>query len=134
MSVVYRLTDRRRLKIDDIEVVIAPLDYKVKADMQALIIQGRPMDAAILALKHGIKDVDGLTLSDGSKYELEKDDSGALSEQAINDLLNIPQSEKINLVSISLLHGMPQKQFTDPETGKSLAGVKFVEKPASKKK
>lgn len=133
MSVVYRLTDRRRVKIDDIVVSIAPLDYKVKSDMQALILAGKAMDAAILGLKNGVKAIEGLSLADGSEYTIDVKSDG-VSDACINDLLNIPQSNSLNLIALSLLNGMPQKEFTDPETGKALEGVKFVEKPEPKKR
>lgn len=133
MSVVYRVTDRFDVEIDNIVVSLSPLDYKVKADMQANVIAGKPMDAAVLALKHCIKDVKGLKLADGSDYEL-KFDGDSLSEDTISDLLNIPESSKLNVIAIGLIHGMPKGEFLDPETHKPMEGVKFVDKKSTRKK
>jgi hypothetical protein len=134
MSTVYTMSDKRQLKIDDVTITISPLDYKTKADMQACVIAGRPMDAAVLALKHSIKGVSGLKLEDGSGYSLPMDPDGTVSDAGINDLLNIPQSSRLSAVCISLIHGMPQGEFIDPETGKPIKGVKFVKRGAAGKK
>ena len=134
MSVVYRMSDRRQLKIDNIIVSIAPLNYKVKADMQSMVLSGKPMDASVLAIRNSIKGIEGLKLADGSKYEINFDDDGQLSMECVEDLLNIPEASKLNLIAISLVNGMPQKEFMDPESGKPLDGVKFVEKAKAEKK
>lgn len=134
MSVVYRMGDSRQLKIDSITVTIQPLDYKVKSDMQSLIMDGRAMDAAILGIKNGIKEIKGLVLPDGSEYELGRDEKGILDDDTVNDLLNIPESAKINLVAIRLLDGMPQREFIDPQTGETLEGVSFVKEKTPRKK
>lgn len=101
--------------------------------MQALILQGKPMDAAVLALKSSIKDVEGLEDMSGSDYELDFVEN-ELSDHCIDDLLNIAQGTTLNLVAIELLNGVPD-EFTDPNTGQKLAGVEFVkeEKSAGKK-
>lgn len=136
MSVVYRTSDTFDIKVGNVVFKISPLDYKVKSDMQASVMAGKPMDAAVMALKHSVKDVEGLNLPDGSKYELEKDDSGLLTENGINDLLNIPEAAKLNIIAVSLIHGIPEGEFIDPDTGKPMDGVKFVKKgsPSRKKK
>lgn len=134
VSTVYRITDTFDLKIDNVVVKLSPLNYKIKSDMQAYVISGKPMSAAVLALKHAIKGISGLQLSDGSEYSLEFDADGSLSENSVNDLLNIPESSKLNLVAISLIHGMPQGEFLDPQTGKQLDGVKFVKKETATRK
>lgn len=134
MSTVYRITDKVDIKVDDIVVTISPLNYKIKADMQACVMAGKPMDAAVLALKNSIKGIKGLKLHDGSEYELEFESDGSLKEDCITDLLNIPESDKLNVIAISLINGMPQGEFLDPQTKKPMDGVKFVEKAKQQKK
>lgn len=134
MSVVYRVSDTFDLKIDSIVVSISPLNYKIKSDMQSCVIAGKPMDAAVLALKNSVKKIDGLKTADGKDYELEFDSDGTLKEDCVSDLLNIPESSKLNLVAIGLINGMPKGDFLDPETRKPLQGVKFVSKASSRKK
>lgn len=134
MSVVYRVNDTFDIKIGDVVFAISPLNYKVKADMQSYVMAGKPMDAAVLALKNAVKSVSGLKLPDGSNYELEFDASGQLKDSSIDDLLNIPESGKLNVIAISLVNGMPQGEFIDPETGKPMSGVKFSKKAESTRK
>jgi len=134
MSVVYRITDTFDVKIGKVTFKISPLNYKVKADMQALVISGKPMDAAVIAVKNSIKGVAGLSLPDGSAYALEFEDDGSLTDNSINDLMNIPEASQLNVVAITLIHGMPDGEFLDPQTGAPLDGVKMVKgKPARKK-
>lgn len=134
MSVVYRVNDKFDIKIGEVVFSISPLNYKVKADMQSLVIAGKPMDAAVLALKNSVKSVSGLKLPNGSEYSLEFKDNGELEDACIDDLLNIPESSKLNVIAISLIHGMPQGEFLDPETNKPMEGVKFVKKASARKK
>ena len=134
MSVVYRVSDTFDLKIDSITVTISPLDYKIKADMQASVMAGKPMDAAVMALKHCIKGIKGLKSTDGKAYELEFEADGALKEDHIDDLLNIPESAKLSVIAVGLINGMPEGEFMDPETKVQMEGVEFVKRRASRKK
>ena len=134
MSVVYRVSDRFNVKIGNVTVTMSPLGYKIKADMQSYVIAGKPMDAAVVALKNSVKDIKGLKLPDGSEYQLEFDDAGVLKEECVDDLLNIPESEALNVIAIGLVNGMPQGEFIDPQTKKPMEGVKFVKKASSRKK
>jgi hypothetical protein len=135
MSTVYRINDKIDLKIDDIIVSISPLNYKIKADMQSFVMAGKPMNAAVLALKNSVKAIKGLKNVDGSNYELEFEADGSMKESCVDDLLNIPESGKLNVIAISLINGMPQGEFMDPQSNTPMDGVKFVEraKPPRKK-
>ena len=133
MSVVYRVSDKIDVKIGSVTVSLSPLNYKVKADMQAYVIAGKPMDAAVIALKNSVKAIKGLKLSDGSDYELEFD-GDSINDNCIDDLLNIPESDKLNVIAISLINGVPQGEFLDPQTGEPMEGVKFVKQKASTRK
>lgn len=134
MSVVYKVTDTFDLKVDNVVVSLSPLSYEVKADMQAYVLAGKPMSAGVLALRHSVKNIKGLKLPDGSDYELEFE-NGVLTKSTISDLLNLPEGNKVNIIAISLINGMPKGEFLDPETGNPMEGVKFVtKKGASRKK
>lgn len=134
MSVVYRVSDTFDIKIGSTVFSMSPLNYKVKADMQAYVLAGRPMDAAVVALKNSVKSVKGLKNPDGTEYELEFNDDGSMKEACVDDLLNIPEANNLNVIAISLINGMPEGDFVDAETGKPLSGVKFVKKAGSRKK
>lgn len=136
MSVVYTVDDKIDLKIGSVVVTISPLNYKVKCDMQALVLAGKPMDCAVLGLRHSIKSIKGLTRSNGSDYKLKFDDAGVLEDACIDDLLNIPESDNLSTIAITLMRGIPQGEFIDPLDGNKLKGVSFVkeEKSTSRKK
>jgi hypothetical protein len=134
MSVVYRVNDTFDVKIGDVTFSISPLNYKVKADMQSYVIAGKVMDAAVTALKSSVKKVSGLKLPDGSEYELSFNDNGTLKDECIDDLLNLPEASKLNVIAIGLVNGMPEGEFLDPQSGLPLEGVKFIKKATSKKK
>jgi hypothetical protein len=133
MSVIYSMDDTRDVKVDDVVFTLRPLDYLKKSQMETAISQGNFMDAAVVALKSGIKDVKGLKRPDGTEYKLEFDESDMLTDRSINDLLNIPQNSKLSVIAFSMLNGISQSEFVDPQTGEPLEGVKFVEKPKAKK-
>lgn len=134
MSIVYRVSDTFDVKIGKVTFTMSPLNYKVKADMQANVIAGKPMDAAVIALQNSIKNVVGLKNMNGSEYSLEFDKNGVLKVQCVDDLLNIPESSDLSVIAIGLVNGMPQGDFIDPQTGKPLKNVKFLKKAEAPKK
>lgn len=131
MARIYKMADRIPIKIDDMVIHISPLNYENKAICQGLILNGRHMDAAVHALKNAIKDIDGLETADGSKYELEIENN-QLTNDCLDELLNVQGSDKMQLVAISLLQGIPDS-FTDPVSGKEIDGISFVKEPSGKK-
>lgn len=137
MTKLYRVSDRVPVKLDGLVVKISPLKYDQKAEMQTMLLDGTPLSmvkAAQYAVKCCVKDVDGLELQDGSKYELEFEND-MLTDDCVSDLFNIPQSEKLAFICTELLQGIPANQFVDPKTGKKLEGVTIVrsKSPAKKK-
>lgn len=134
MAKVYRTKDKISVKIDDITVKISPLTYEQKAVIQSLLISGDPLSvvkAAKESIRYAVKEVSGVEDADGNPYELEFD-NGVLSEDCIDDLLNIDPEDKLSLVCTSLLQGIP-KGFIDPQTGKPIEGIS-IERPTSRKK
>ena len=85
-----------------------------------------------MAVKYGVKSIEGIKDSEGNAYELEKDEAG-LSEESINDLFNLEQNEALSMVCLGLLRGVPDS-FTNPFTGEPLEGVSIVKESAGKKK
>lgn len=133
MSVVYRTSDIIDVKIGKMTISISPLNYKVKSDIQSMLINGKALDAAVLALRHGIKKISGLKLADGSDYKVNLQND-VLDESHIDDLLNIPEQSQLTIIALELVNGIPQKEFVDPQTGGTLEGVKIVKKASSRKK
>ena len=90
-------------------------------------------ESAAEALKCAIKGVEGLTLSDGKDYSLEFDDNKELTDECLDDLLNLEVAGELTTISVSLLNGVP-KEFVNPNTGEKLDGVEYVDKGGSTKK
>jgi hypothetical protein len=133
MSRIYRTADRIALKIDDLTVKISPLSLHQKTQIQQAMIDGKSENSLekatqgiALALKFGLKDIVGLENADGSPYALQFDDSG-LTEECINDLMNIQQRDKLILVCSSMANAIPSSF--------NIEGVEFIstaKEPAAK--
>lgn len=135
MAVIYKKSDRIKVKVDDIILTLAPLSYHEKSQVQAVLLEKGEfgaLESTKLAIKYALKDIDGVENVDGSKYELELDDEG-VSDDAIDDLFNLEQSTKMSVVCMSLINGVP-KDFVNPHTGERLEGVSLVKEKKSRKK
>lgn len=125
---IYKVSDRVPVKIDDIEVKISPLTFQQKANVQAELLKaqdGNPlavMAATRLALKYAVKEISGVENEDGSPYQVELE-NGELSEESVDNLLNLDPSQRIELVCMTLLQGRPSVPV-DAE-GKPLKGIKI---------
>jgi len=88
--------------------------------------------AARMALKFAIKEIGGVEDSEGNPYELEVENN-ELTDECVDDLLNLEQNEKLSILCTTLLHGVP-KQLMDPNTGEKMQGVTIERGPSRKKK
>lgn len=99
--IIYRLTDRIPVKIDDLTFWVAPMSFAEKLALnQAVKTTGgvEVMDAAkvaFLTIKFSVKEVEGIKLPDGSDYPLSFDASGALTDDCVSELLQIDTSPKL---------------------------------------
>ena len=136
MAIVYRTTDRIAVKIGELVVKISPLTKYQKERIQGLSLDEKYMRAAAEAIKCGIKDIEGVSNADGSQYKLQFDENNELTEECVDDLMNLGNLSQISTVCNSLLEGIP-KEFVNPYTQKKLEGVEFVkveEAPRKKSK
>lgn len=134
MAIVYRKEDRIKVKVGNITVKISPLTYREKAEAQAMIMSNTTnagMDGSLYALKCCIKEIEGLKLPDGSKYELKFEDD-KLTDECVDDLTNIEENDKLFLACLAFLNGIPKK-FINPITGEELEGVKIIKEKSGKK-
>lgn len=132
---VYKISDRVKVKIDDITIKIAPLSYETKCDIQAQLINGDTLGivkAAKMAIQCAVKEVEGIENADGSVYVLEFEGSN-LTDDCVDDLLNIDQDNKLSFVCTKLLEGIPSS-FVDPKTGKKIEGIKIERQGSPGKK
>jgi hypothetical protein len=129
MAKIYRRTDRIKIKIDDVTVTVSPLSSHEKAEIQSEMIKFVKGDVKAgqhgicLSLKYAVKDIEGIEDSNGSNYSL-KFENGYLSDECVDDLLNMEITGKLSQVCASLSNGVPT-EFRDRE-GNNLAGVEFV--------
>ncbi len=131
MARIYRLTDRIKVKIDDITVTIRPLSKDEKAEIQQSVIKGRAKGdfveatrGIVLALKYAVKGIDGLIDSDDKPYQLQFDEHKNLTDDCVSELLNMEVTGKLTMVCISLANKIPD-EFVD-ENGIKLEGVDVI--------
>lgn len=143
MTKLYRTTDKITIKVDDLTIKISPLSKRQKMALQNDMIKAANgdldagMTAVSNAIKFSLKEIKGVVIEDENgnevPYELEFDANGELEEHCIDDLLNLPESQKINAICSNLIAGVPSGQIMDAE-GKPLEGVTIVSKGKKKGK
>ena len=110
--IVYPLSYRIPVKIGEITFWISPLSYGAKQEVLSLVkvVAGEETGDRDLReralIKHGVKEVEGLKLPDGSDYKLEFDPSGALTEESLEVVL---QADTQSLAALKVLHFMLNK-------------------------
>ncbi len=137
--IIYRKQDRVKVEIDGIEFKISPLTFQQKNDLQAHMmkaVQGDMQEAMISvrkALKYCLKDMKGVYYIDenGDKreYQLQLENS-EITDDCIDEILNMPFSAKLNSVCSAMLQGIPDK-IVDGE-GKEIKGIKIKKAGAEK--
>ncbi len=137
---IFKLSDRIKIKINEVVLVVSPLSMTQKIEVQQFLAKSAatPTDVqssingAKLAMKYAIKAIEGVELSDGSKYELELENN-EITDECLEELLNSEIANEITLTSIGLLNGIP-REIVDPTTGKPLKGVKILNPKKAKTK
>ena len=130
MSTIYRLKDKIKVKIDDLKIKVSPLSYSQKMEVQDEMTKAvvekdmkYAMSGTIKAIKYSLKSIKGLTTPDGEEYELEFENN-QVTDECIDDLLNIQYSQKLAAVCTSLVSGIGQ-EIVDPSTGEVMEGISF---------
>jgi len=132
MAIIYRKSDRIWINIHDIQVSVSPLSYHEKSEISKIMLEGKIATAAVQTIKTCLKDIKGLKLVDGSKYELEFDE-GKITEECMDDLMNMKHGKDLVLVCLNLLSNIPE-EFIDTETGLPLDGISLVKEKKPRKK
>lgn len=131
MAIIYKKQDRLRVRIEDIIVELSPLTFQEKNIIKKHILSGDLDNAAVTAVKMCLKQVTGLKNVDGSDYELSFNGE-ELTDETIDDLLNLNCREKIVLTSLNLVGGVPSV-FIDEESGNPIEGVEILQDQPEKK-
>lgn len=127
---IYRATDKIKIKIDDVTVIVSPLSYERKTEVQTYMLEALKgdmkagMEGAKLAIKYAVKGVEGAEYSDGTPFELQEE-NGVLTDESVDELINCEMAEKLSVVCCSLLTKVSDT-FVDPRTGNPLQGVSLV--------
>lgn len=137
--IIYRKSDRVSVEIEGIEFKLSPLTFQEKSELQQHMIKAvrGDMDEAMISvrksIKYCLKDMKGVFYIDESgdkrEYHLGFEDN-VLSDDCIDDLLNMPISAKLNSVCAAMLHGVPEEILG--EDGKPVEGIK-IKKQEEKK-
>lgn len=137
---VYSLNARIPVKIGDVTFKLSPFSQSQKIEMAefANFESGQYLQNAsrmtFRALKYSIKGVEGLEDAlTGEPYALEFDDSGCLTDAAVNDLLSIEIADKLMIACMAILKGIP-KEIVNPQTGQKMEGVEVLPVESALKK
>lgn len=129
---IYSLKDRITVKIDELEFKLAPLSYKQKIEIQSLLTSGKEFDGIARAIKYSVRHVSGLEDVNGEEYKI-KLEADVLSDESLDDLMNLEISMKLHLVCAHLVSGIPSK-IIHPDTGEEIEGVEIVGQEIKKKR
>lgn len=132
MSVkAYRLTDRIYVNIGELGFKLSPLSMGQKKEIRdcAKIVNGEVEEDYMLgsfkSIKYAVKGIKGLETLDGEEYAPEFDEDGSLSDNSVEDLLNLEVNGKLMIACMNLLNGIPNV-IVNPATGERLEGVEIV--------
>jgi len=131
--IIYRLTDRIPVKIGELTFWVSPLSYEQKVNLQ----ECRKMEGgqevvdhgarARLAIKYGVKEIQGIECADGSPYQPKMDSDGTLSMEAVDELSALNSLKELVMVCMSVAaRGVPDSEIPGVEV--DLKGVKNAEK------
>lgn len=111
MIFVPRCSDRIKVKIGELEFLLAPLSMEHKLKIAGLTKMHKgeeksdPVSMALMTMKHSIKGMSGASNLDGSEYKLQFEESGELTDESVGDLFNIPMNDKLASACIAIGNG-----------------------------
>jgi len=132
MAILFRANDLIDVQIEDMIFSFSPLTMQQKQMLfeGAQNIQNSPIQALEFSkklLKACLKKVQGITLSDGSNYEITLE-NGQASDSCLDDLMNLGNIETVVTVAGSLLQRIPTNSIINPQTGLPIEGVTLLKK------
>lgn len=134
MIKLYTINDRIPIQIGPITIIVAPLSYKDKQILKALMRAALSIDSTMdivvqaskYAIKSGVKDIKGIVDSKDNEYKLEFEENGTyLTDACVEDLLALPANDELICICSELIHGIPDEMI-NPLTGKPFKGVKIL--------
>lgn len=132
MAKILRLSDRIKLKIDEVTFTLAPLSKAQKLDLAncTKMQDGNEVfelgKAQFLYVKYALKDIDGVETYGGDPYELDFE-GDYLTDDCVTEIFCLEQKEKLTNSAWQILNGI--KDLVDPSTGEPFEGVSLEVKP-----
>ena len=140
MTKLISIDETIQVNIDSITIHISPLTYLEKMQLQEYMMKAvngnlvEAMKGAALAIKYAVKDIDGVEDSDGYKFKLEfEENKRHLTDRCVDNLLNLPQNNKIIATCSSLLEKLPSEGIKHPSTGEFIEGISIGSQKGKKK-
>lgn len=134
MAILFRSSDKITCKIDGVTLKVSPLTFQQKAEISSTYTMSAGEMVAdhfkrtFLAIKYAVKEASGIELVDGSEYKVELSESGVLTDECVDDLLNLEIGPKLMQACANLINGVTSEL-------NNIEGVKFdLPKPAKSKK
>ena len=137
--IIYRKQDKLTIEIEGIEFKLSPLTFNQKSKLQSHMMKAMQgdMEEAMMSVKESLKfclkDMKGVFYIDENgdqrEYQLQFE-NGDLSEDCLDEVLNMPFSNKLNSVCSAMLQGIPEK-IVDAE-GNEIQGIKIKKRGESK--
>lgn len=127
MAKVYKQSDRKIIKIDDLTVTVGPLSKDNKEKAIAMLTEGQKTqsinllnEAIFFTLRACVKKLEGAMDADDNPYQLAFE-NGLMTEECLQDLTNMESSAKLLAVCGILLHDFTATKF-------EMKGVEVIKK------
>ena len=136
--IIYTQQDRIKISIHEVDLIVKPLSYKEKINWSNCITNsgGSQNENALtglgLLLKFSLKEIHGITYSDGTAFTLEFDEANNLTDECIDNLMNLEMTTDLITVMYSLLKGIPTEM--KDASGNLIDYIKIVPMPSIPKK
>jgi hypothetical protein len=137
---IYKTSDKISVEIDGIEVKISPLSHAQKNELQGHMMKAvngdmeAAMESVRLSISYCLKDIKGVKYQDEDgevrDYQLTFDNN-KLTDDCLDDMLNMPISGKLNSLCAAMLAGVPDK-IVDQD-GNEIEGIKIKKSKGSVK-
>ena len=125
---ISRLTDRFKIKLDGVTVMVAPLSGRQKLEMTSMIKQredgklyiDKPSQEHYL-IKHSVKSIEGIQDYDGKDYVLDFD-GDSLSDDCAEEVLSFLVNTYFTVANTQIISGI-MGDVINPISGKPIEGI-----------
>jgi D-lyxose ketol-isomerase len=131
---ILRTSDRIKVKIADVGLVMSPMRQAKKLEMSKMtkVKNGKEvvdLDQMLsFVVKHCVKDIDGVNGADGEPIKLTFDQDGCLDEDSHSDVMAVVTGLKLHYDALLAVAGskMPKSEVMDYSTGEVVEGAEIT--------